>query len=75
MAAGELIWEDKAEDQDAADYGYEIIEEGFSPSEFFCPTCGLFLVGDAAVNAVGINDEFIETEEVEIKYEPAYGND
>ena len=75
VAAGDLVWEDKAEDQDAAYYGYEIIEKGFSPSEFFCPTCGLSLVGDAAVNAVGINDEFIETEEVEIKYEPDYGND
>jgi hypothetical protein len=33
------------------------------------------LVGDDAVNAVGINDEFIESKEVEIKYEPDYGND
>lgn len=74
-AAGDLVWEDKAEEQDEADYGYEIIEKGFSPSEFFCPTCGLSLVGDDAVNAVGINDEFIETKEVEIKYEPDYGND
>ena len=74
-AAGDMTWEDKAEDQDEADYGYEIIERGFSPSEFFCPTCGLSLVGDAAVNAAGINEEFIETQEVEIKYEPDYGND
>ena len=74
-AAGDLVWEEKAEDQQEADYGYEIIERGFSPSEFFCPTCGLSLVGDAAVNAVGINDEFIETKEIELTYEPDYGND
>jgi hypothetical protein len=74
-AAGDLVWEDKAEDQDDAEYGYEIIERGFSASEFYCPTCGLSLVGDAAVSAVGINDEYIETETVEIKYEPEYGND
>jgi hypothetical protein len=27
------------------------------------------------VNAAGINEEFIETKEVEINYEPDYGND
>jgi len=74
-AAGDLAWEDKAEDQDEADYGYEIIERAYSPSEFHCPTCGLSLVGDAAVNAVGITEDFIETKEIEINYEPDYGND
>ena len=73
--AGDLTWEDKAEDQDEADYGYEIIERAFSPSEFHCPTCGLSLVGDAAVSAAGIIEDFIETKEIEIKYEPDYGND
>jgi hypothetical protein len=33
------------------------------------------LVGDAAVNAAGINEDFIETREIAIKYEPDYGND
>jgi preprotein translocase subunit Sec61beta len=33
------------------------------------------LVGDAAVSAAGIIEDFIETKEIEIKYEPDYGND
>lgn len=74
-AAGDLTWEDKAEDQEEAGYGYEIIERAYSPSEFHCPACGLSLVGDTAVNAVGITEDFIETKEVEITYEPEYGND
>jgi hypothetical protein len=74
-AAGDLTWDHKAEDQDDAEFGYEIIERTYSPSEFHCPTCGLSLVGDAAVNAAGINEDFIETREIAIKYEPDYGND
>jgi hypothetical protein len=75
VAGGDLAWEESAEDQSDADYGYEIIERGYSPSEYHCPTCGLSLVGDDAVNAVGINEQFIETHEEEITYEPDYGND
>ena len=74
-AAGDLVWEGKAEDQDDVEYGYQVVERCFLPSEFYCPTCGLSLVGDDAVSAVGIIDEYIETETVEVKYEPEYGND
>ncbi len=74
-AAGDEDWEDLAEDQSSADYGFQIMERGYSPSEFHCPTCRLSLVGDAAVNAAGIDETHVETTEEEIKYEPEYGND
>lgn len=75
VAAGDESWEDLAEDQSTADYGYQIIERGYTPSEFHCPTCELSLVGDIAVNAAGIDDQYVETDEKEIRYEPDYGND
>lgn len=75
VAAGDETWEEPAEDQSNADYGYEIIEHGYSPSEFYCPTCELSLVGDTAVGVAGITDSFIEECEEEIEYEPDYGND
>ena len=73
--AGDEAWEELADDQRDADDGYEIIERGFAPVEFHCPTCGLSLVGEAAVSAAGLADEFVDTEEREITYEPDYGND
>ncbi len=75
VAAGDEDWEDLAEDQSGADHGYQIIERGYSPSEFYCPTCELSLVGDTAVNAAGIDEPYVETNEEVIKYEPEYGND
>jgi len=75
IAAGDEEWEEPAEDQSNADYGYRIVERGYSPSEFHCPTCELSLVGDTAVYAAGITDSYIEELEEEIKYEPEYGND
>ncbi len=47
----------------------------YTPSDFYCQTCELSLVGDTAVNAAGLNEPYIETNEEEIKYEPEYGND
>jgi predicted RNA-binding Zn-ribbon protein involved in translation (DUF1610 family) len=73
--AGDEDWEELADDQSNADYGYQIIERGYLPSEFHCPTCGLSLVGDPAVNAVGITEGVVEVAEEEITYEPDYGND
>lgn len=73
--AGDETWEQEADDQSSADYGYQILERGYSPSEFHCPTCKLSLVGDDAVRAAGIDDEMIQEREVEISYEPEYGND
>ncbi len=75
IAAGDEAWEEPSEDQSGADYGYEIIERGYTPSEFYCPTCELSLVGDTAVGVTGIIDTFIEECEEEIEYEPDYGND
>lgn len=75
VAAGDEAWEEVADDQDEADPGYQIVERGYSPSEFHCPTCGLSLVGDLAVSAAGIDETLVETREEEIKYEPEYGND
>lgn len=74
-AAGDEAWENLAEDQSQADYGYQIIERGYTPTEFYCPTCKLSLVGDIAVNAVGIDEPYIDTREEEIMYEPEYSND
>lgn len=73
--AGDEDWEEPADDQSSAEHGYQIIERGYLPSEFHCPTCGLSLVGDTAVNAAGITDGVVEVEEEEITYEPEYGND
>lgn len=73
--AGDEDWEELADDQSSAEYGYQIIERSYSPSEFHCPTCGLSLVGDTAVNAAGITEGVVEVEEEEITYEPDYGND
>jgi hypothetical protein len=75
IAAGDEAYEDLAEDQSDADYGFEIIERGFDPIEFHCPSCKLSLVGEEALNAVGITEQYIETQESEIQYEPDYGND
>jgi hypothetical protein len=75
IAGGDEAYEDLAEDQSDADYGYEIIERGFDPIEFHCPSCQLSLVGEEALRAVGISEQYIETQESEIQYEPDYGND
>ena len=75
IAAGDESWEDLAEDQSYANHGCQIIERGYLPSEFYCPTCELSLVGDIALKAVGITDEKIEESEEEIVYERDYGND
>jgi hypothetical protein len=74
-AAGDEDWENLAEDQDDAEHGYQIIERGYAPTEFYCPTCKLSLVGDIAVNAVGIDEPYVETSEEMIVYEPEYSND
>lgn len=74
-AGGDEDWEDLAEDQSSAELGYQIVERSYSPSEFYCPTCKLSLVGDAAVQAVGITESYVVESEEEIKYEPEYGND
>lgn len=75
IAAGDEAWEELAEDQSYADPGYEIIEHGYSPSEFYCPTCELSLVGDTAVWSAGLTDAHVEEVEEEIIYGPEYGND
>lgn len=76
ILGGEKAYEEPAEDQSGADPGYEIIEIGYYPLEFHCPTCGLALVGNEEVELAGIsNDEHYEVDEREIQYEPDYGND
>lgn len=75
IAAGDQAWEEPTEDQSNAEYGYEIIERGYMPSEFHCPACELSLVGDIGISAAGINDVYVEECEEEIEYEPDYGND
>ncbi len=42
FAGGDEEWEELAEDQSAADHGYQIIERSYSPSEFHCPTLAIF---------------------------------
>lgn len=75
VVAGDQTWEELAEDQVSVDYGYQIVECGYSPSEFYCPTCELSLVGDLVVYASGIKDTHVEEREEKIEYEPDYGND
>jgi hypothetical protein len=75
VAAGDQEWEELADDQSGADYGWQIVERSYSPSEFHCPVCQLSLVGDTAVHAVGITDSHVEEDEEEVEYEPDYGND
>lgn len=75
FAGGDEEWEEPMQDQSEADHGYQIIERSYSPSEFHCPTCGLSLVGNLAVNAAGIVDSHVTETEEEIKFEPEYGND
>jgi hypothetical protein len=72
---GDRIFEELADDQDAADAGYEIVEIAYAPIEFYCPTCGLSLTGDEALGAGSLLEEYIEFDEREIEYEPDYGND
>lgn len=75
FVAGDLSWEDRAENQDGADYGDEIIERGYTATEFHCPTCGLALIGGVAIHAAGIDEEHVKVSVEEISYEPEYGND
>jgi hypothetical protein len=75
VLGGDSTFEDPADDQADADDGFEIVERGFNPVEFHCPTCGLVLVGEEALSVANLADEFIETEEREIEYGPEYGND
>ena len=75
FVGGDLSWEERAEDQDDADYGEEVIERGYTASEFHCPTCRLALIGGVALQAADIEEEHIEVSTEEISYEPEYGND
>lgn len=75
VAAGSLAWEEQAADQSDHDFGYELVERGYLPTEFHCPTCKLALVGELAMEAAGLEDTHVEQEEREIEYEPEYGND
>jgi predicted RNA-binding Zn-ribbon protein involved in translation (DUF1610 family) len=75
VAAGDEEWEERADDQSNAEYGWEIIERSYLPSEFHCPTCELSLVGDSAMDGAGITESYVEESEEELEYEPDYGND
>lgn len=75
VAAGSLAWEEQAEDQSDLEFGYELVECGYLPTEFHCPTCKLGLVGELAMQAAGLDDTHVEQQEREIEYEPEYGND
>ena len=75
FVAGDLSWEDKAEDQDDADYGDEVIERGYTATEFHCPTCSLALIGGVAIHAADIDEEHVKVSVEKISYEPEYGND
>jgi hypothetical protein len=75
VLGGDPTFEEPAEDQSGADDGFEIIESGYNPVEFHCPTCALVLVGEEALSLADLGDEYIETVEREIEYGPDYGND
>lgn len=73
---GNMISEDRADDQESAEPGFEIVEREYLPGEFFCPTCELHLIDDEALDEVGLNDIHIENSEREFEYEDDdYGND
>lgn len=75
VVGGDATYEGPADDQSDADEGFEIVESGYNPVEFHCPTCGLALAGEEALSAAGMTDEHVETTEQEIEYGPEYGND
>ncbi|GAB3383857.1 hypothetical protein [Lysobacter fragariae] len=76
VVGGEEAYEEPAEDQSDAEPGYEIVEIGYYPLEFHCPTCGLALEGNEEVTMAGIGDDaHYVLEHREIQYEPDYGND
>jgi hypothetical protein len=75
VVAGDLDWEETAQEQSGAEPGYEIVDRMYTPEELYCPTCKLSLVGMEALDAAGMDDGFEETVEQEMRYEPEYGND
>jgi hypothetical protein len=75
VVGGDQIYEDLADDQDNAEEGYEIVETGYSAEELFCPTCGLSLLGEEALEEGGIELTHVEHNERAIDYGPDYGND
>jgi hypothetical protein len=75
VVGGDNTYEDLADDQDGADEGFEIVESGYAAEELYCPTCGLSLIGEEALEEGGIDLERVDYNEREIEYEPDYGND
>lgn len=76
IVGGEKAYEEPAEDQSDAEPGFEIVETGYYPLEFHCPSCELALIGNDEVLMAGIaDDSHYVLEEREIQFEPDYGND
>lgn len=53
----------------------ESVEAIYSVEEFWCPCCGLKLDGVEEIAAAGVSQEFRQTSEREMEFEPDYGND
>lgn len=75
FVGGDMISEELVDDQSHAEPGWEVVEREYLPVEFFCSTCGLSLVGEEALDEVGLGNIYLEAYEREIEYEPDYGND
>lgn len=72
---GDRIYTEPLDDQDGVEPGMEAVEIGYSPNEFYCPTCQLHLVGGEALAAAEMGEIHEVQDEREIEYEPDYGND
>jgi hypothetical protein len=75
ILGGDKTYDEPAADQSSANPGIEIVDLGYAPVEFHCPTCELSLEGEDALDAVNLGDVHEEEDWREIEYEPDYGND
>ena len=73
---GGVLWDEKiCDDYDPTDPFAEYVEKTFSVEEFVCINCDLHLIGKREIRVTDLPEEFCEIEELELEYEPDYGND
>lgn len=73
---GGILWDEKiCDDYDSTDPSAVHVEKTFSVEEFVCINCDLHLIGKRELRVTDLPEEFCEIEELELEYEPDYGND
>jgi len=78
IAAGDLAFEDPTSDPEwdkESNTSSQWFERTYYPEEFYCPSCKLSIVETFALEAIGIDDPYVEEVEREVDYDMEYGND